>query len=170
MANISKWRGIYNLARTTIKCTLRDGSKIVLGHCILSTGNMLDVLLTIWLGIKSISNKVACYGNFNRVRLRICKGNVSVTIHKFRFIIKFVIHTYWRGVGLGGYLGDCLKIVIELYYCSWQTRNSSRARELSSRKIVEGYVEFIKLNVWKPISRRVSVKKALFQASFSILS
>ena len=31
-------------------------------------------------------------------------------------------------------------------------------------------MEFIKLKVWKPISRRVSAKKTLFQASFSILA
>ena len=37
-------------------------------------------------------------------------------------------------------------------------------------EIVEGYEEIIKILVYKPISRRVSTKKTLFQASFSILS
>ena len=37
-------------------------------------------------------------------------------------------------------------------------------------QIVEGYVEFIKLKMWKPISRMISAKEALFQASYSILA
>ena len=34
----------------------------------------------------------------------------------------------------------------------------------------EGYEEFIKLNAWKPILRRVSKQNALFQAFFSIFN
>ena len=49
----------------------------------------------------------------------------------------------------------------------WMSVQAQLAEVLS--QIVEGYVEFIKLMVWKPISWKVSTENALFQATFNLL-